>query len=188
MIRVAVRCALLGVVLLGTACDRTTRDAVPSADTAVTRPVGEAPGTGSRPPDAATADSLTIYFSRNEDVVAVRRPGADATLESAMRSLLRGPTASERAEGIHSWFSDTTAGALRSVVIDADGRAIVDFEDLSGLIPNASSSAGSAMLLRELNATVFRAPDVQSVEYRMMGSCDRFWEWLQYGCQVVERP
>jgi hypothetical protein len=26
------------------------------------------------------------------------------------------------------------------------------------------------------------------VEYRMEGSCEAFWEWLQFGCQKVLRP
>jgi hypothetical protein len=44
------------------------------------------------------------------------------------------------------------------------------------------------MLLQELNGTVFQFPEIRSVEYRMEGSCDLFWEWLQYGCRVVARP
>ena len=31
------------------------------------------------------------------------------------------------------------------------------------------------------------AQGIHSVEYRMDGSCDVFWEWLQYGCDVVTR-
>jgi hypothetical protein len=64
----------------------------------------------------------------------------------------------------------------------------VDFEDLRALIPNASSSAGSALLLEELNTAVFSVEGVRSVDYLIEGSCDRFWEWLQYGCQTIDRP
>jgi spore germination protein GerM len=145
-------------------------------------------GTGNAGSTATAA--LTIFFSRGESAVAVSReaPAEGPALEAALRQLLRGPTASERSAGMHSWFSDTTAGALRSVDVDVEGGAVVDFADLRELIPNASTSAGSAMLLRELNATVFAVPAVQSVEYRIEGSCDQFWEWLQYDCQVVARP
>jgi hypothetical protein len=135
-------------------------------------------------------DSLTVVFTRAEAPAAVRRPVTDTAshLRTALEWLLRGPTAVEQAAGIQSWFSDKTAGALRSVDIDSSGHAIVDFQDLRGLIPNASSSAGSAVLLQELNGTVFQFPEILSVEYRMEGSCDLFWEWLQYGCQIVARP
>ena len=56
------------------------------------------------------------------------------------------------------------------------------------LIPNATSSAGSEQLLSSLDSTVFRVPNVTAVEYRLNGSCDAFWEWLQRGCTVVRRP
>jgi hypothetical protein len=80
-----------------------------------------------------------------------------------------------------------TATVLRSVAVDPAGHATVDFHDLPSLIPNASSSAGSTLLLEELNATVFGVAGVQSVDYEVEGSCERFWEWLQYSCQTVTR-
>lgn len=136
------------------------------------------------------ADSVLVVFTRDEMPTAVRRPGADDSpaMRTAMGWLVRGPTPEEQASGIQSWFSAGTAGALRSVTVDSAGSATVDFEDLRRLIPNASSSAGSAMLLHELHGTVFQFPDIRSVEFRILGSCDLFWEWLQQGCQVVRRP
>jgi hypothetical protein len=44
------------------------------------------------------------------------------------------------------------------------------------------------MLLMELDGTVFGVPGVRAVEYRVDGSCERFWNWLQYDCHAVERP
>jgi spore germination protein GerM len=154
---------------------------VAPADAPTDPPTSNAPAEGTL---------LTIYFSRGESVVAVSRhaPAGGASLDAALRQLLGGPSESERAAGIHSWFSDTTAGALRSAAVDQAGRAVVDFADLRELIPNASTSAGSALLLGELNATVFELPSVRTVEYRIEGSCQAFWEWLQYECQVVARP
>jgi hypothetical protein len=74
-------------------------------------------------------------------------------------------------------------------VVLGDGGAVVDHDDLRKTIPNASSSAGSAMLLAELDATVFQFRSVTSVEYRLAGSCRDFGEWLQFGdCQVRTRP
>lgn len=43
------------------------------------------------------------------------------------------------------------------------------------------------MMLQELEGTVFQFPEIQSVEFRIDGSCDLFWEWLQYACHVEER-
>lgn len=138
----------------------------------------------------AAADSVIVVFTKEEEPAPVRRPVPDSSppLRAALEWLVRGPTPEERGAGIRSWFSDTTAAVLRAVEVDSAGRAVVDFHDLRTLIPNASSSFGSAMLLQELNGTVFQIPEIRSVEYRMEGSCDLFWDWLQYGCQVVARP
>jgi hypothetical protein len=140
--------------------------------------------------EVQAADSVLVVFTRDEMPAGVRRPGSNDSpaLRTALEWLVRGPTPEEQASGIRSWFSGGTAGALKSVAVDSVGSATVDFEDLRALIPNASSSAGSAMLLKELQGTVFQFPEIRSVEFRILGSCDLFWEWLQQGCQVVPRP
>lgn len=152
---------------------------------------GTAGESGARgPARTATADSVTVVFTKDEAPAPVRRPSPDTTapLRTAMEWLVQGPTPEERAAGIRSWFSEATAGVLRGVEVDSAGLAIIDFQDLRPLIPNASSSFGSTMLLQELNGTVFQFPEIHAVEYRMAGSCDLFWEWLQYGCHLEKRP
>lgn len=183
----------VSLLLLAMAC----REAPPGAD--------DAPPERAETPEA----SVTVFFSRDEETVAVRRilegrtdprgpeedpegsrrspEDVEAGLEAALKELLRGPTAEEREDGISSWFSAETAHALLSARVDGQGNAVVDFHDLASLIPAASASAGSAMLLAQLNATVFQHPPVLSVEYRVDGSCDAFWNWLQYDCQVLTR-
>ena len=153
------------------------------------------PGPASEPAVAPTAeaqtspDSMVVVFTRDELPLRIKRPVASGAggVEAALAALLRGPTAAERAAGATSWFSATTTDALRSVTVDSAGLAVADFADLRQLIPNAGSSAGSAMLLHELNGTVFQFPEVAEVEYRIEGSCAAFWEWLQYDCQRVRR-
>jgi hypothetical protein len=76
---------------------------------------------------------------------------------------------------------------VKSVDID-DGHAVVDFYDMRSVIPNASSSAGSALLLSQLDATAFRLPTVTTVTYRINGSCTTFFEWLQGSCEERSRP
>ena len=188
---VATLTACLGVAA-GLACEAAppddARDDMP-ADSLTRNTIAADSLAGDATADADSA-SVTLHFSRGESTAAVTRrvPAGTLGLEAALRQLVRGPTPAERAEGIHSWFSDTTVQALRSVEVDEAGHAVVDFADLRALIPNASASAGSAMLLRELNMTVFAVPSIESVEYRIEGSCEAFWEWLQYGgCPVQQR-
>lgn len=109
-------------------------------------------------------------------------------LDAAMRGLVGGPTEAERAAGYTSFFSEATEHAVRGVAIGGDGTAIVDLEDIRPFMNNASTSAGAASLLSQLNATVFQIEEVTAVEYRIEGSCAAFWEWLQGSCTVVERP
>jgi hypothetical protein len=136
-------------------------------------------------PDVIT-DSAQVSTSRPPDTTGEGLASSpDAELRTALERLLRG-TAAPRADT--TWFSTATEGALRNVTLDTNGHATVDFEDLRTLIPNASSSAGSQMLLDELNATVFGVAAVRSVDYLIEGRCERFWEWLQRGCQAVPRP
>ena len=138
-------------------------------------------------PALVTPDSAQVRAPVATDTTsAAADPATDALLRAALEQLLRGP--SDPRPDVHSWFSSATADALRSVSVDSAGHATVDFEDLRALIPNASSSAGSTMLLEELNTTVFRVEGVRSVDYLIEGGCERFWEWLQYGCHTVHRP
>jgi hypothetical protein len=112
-------------------------------------------------------------------------PGA--RLRTELERLVGGLSTRADPDTIHSWFSAETADVLSSAAVDSIGHATVDFHDLRNVIPNASSSAGSALLLQELNSAVFRVAGIRSVEYRMNGSCDVFWEWLQYSCHTVTR-
>ncbi|MGH2452075.1 MAG: GerMN domain-containing protein [Candidatus Limnocylindria bacterium] len=142
------------------------------------------------------AAAVFVYFSCIDDqppadVVAASRDAGGASetedrLQAALEALLEGPTAAERDRGLTSWFSDETAGSLNSVTL-SDGTAIVDFADFSEMIPNASTSAGSQMLLAELNSTVFQFDEIDEVEYQFDGGCNAFFEWLQGACTVIDR-
>jgi len=99
-------------------------------------------------------------------------------LAGAMRALLAGPTAAERARGYGGWFSARTAGALRGVSLKG-GVARIDFRDLRRLIPNASSSCGSALLLAQLDRTATQFPSVRRAVYSFDGDVRAFYEWLQ---------
>ena len=114
-------------------------------------------------------------------------PKSPGVLKASLEALLAGPTAPEKAASVDSWFSAATEDMLRSVTITG-GHAVVDFDDLRPVIPNASASAGSDLLLSQLDATVFQFRSVESVEYRIEGSCEDFTEWLQYGgCDPRQR-
>jgi hypothetical protein len=146
------------------------------------------------PPQSTETMVVSVYFIDDAGSAPTLRrvervvPRSAAVLRSSLEALVVGPTAAEEAGGLSSWFSPATAGAVRSVVLQ-DGHAVIDFDDLRPVIPGASSSAGSARLLAELDATMFQFASVRSAEYRLLGSCEAFSEWLQYGgCDRRTRP
>lgn len=133
--------------------------------------------------DLATA-RVEVFFPRGQGgscrrVFPVRRTvQAPAVLTGAMTALLRGPTAAERRKGYGGWFSRRTASKLRSVNL-VGGVAYIDFRDFRRIIPGASSSCGSALLLAQLNRTALQFPTVHRAVYSFNGSRTAFYEWLQ---------
>lgn len=152
--------------------------------------VEAAPDRAQRAPVEAGPDAsapVRVWLTRGEALVAVPRPGVEPSLRSALEALVAGPTAEERRRGLSSWFGDETRDVLRDTRV-ASGRAVVDFRSsLPRLIPGAGSSAGSEVLLGALDSTTFQFPGIEAVEYRLNGSCEAFWAWLQRECTVVRR-
>lgn len=150
--------------------------------------VTSATATGS----AAATAPVRVFFPRGNvrsDCSRVqsrqRRVRAPAVLRGALTELLRGPTAGERRQGYGGWFSGRTAGRLNSVRLSG-GLARVDFRDFRRIIPNASTSCGSAMLLAQLDRTVRQFPTVHRVVYSFDGSITRFYAWLQLSAPRVK--
>ena len=108
-----------------------------------------------------------------------RQVPADTPVVEAVAALLAGPTPDEQADGYGGWFSADTEGLLRSVGV-TDGTVRVDFADLRPVIPNASTSCGSAALLAQLDRTLLPFSEIDATIYSINGSPEMFDEWLQY--------
>lgn len=133
--------------------------------------------------------TVQVVFSCDEVPVNSWREvpaAATDTVRHALEALLAGPLEREREAGLASFFSPGTAGMLNEVAV-RDGVAYVDFRDFSGVIPNASASAGSAQLLDQIAGTLFQFDGIREAELSFDGSCDAFWNWLQRGCQRLAR-
>jgi hypothetical protein len=176
---------LLTAAAVGSACER------PGADPPVLLDDGLQPSSmhcdiGAPPPGVRT---VQVVFSCDEQPVGTWRAlpeDAADTLTFALNALLRGPTPEERDAGLASFFSEATAGMLNHVHV-ADGIAYVDLADFSAVVPNASSSAGSTMLLDQIAGTIFQFDGVTEAEITFDGDCDAFWNWIQRECQRLLR-
>jgi hypothetical protein len=161
--------------------------------TAPTSPEVTTPATSTPGPSPATM-TVKVYFHKGPGadptkLFAVKRtvPRGPQVATAALTELLAGPTSAERDAGYWSMFSERTADRLRSVRI-GNGVGYADFRDFSRIIPNASSSTGSAVLLSELDATLKQFGTVRTTVYSFDGTVAPFYEWLQLSAPVGERP
>lgn len=136
-------------------------------------------------PGTADTVAVEVFFHRGQNtdpgmVSPVKRQVAASArvAESTLAALLAGPTEAEQAQGYWSHFSARTAGLLNTLRI-ANDVAHADFRDFSKVIPSASSSAGSAALLAELDTTLRQFPAICASVYSFDGNVSGFYEWLQ---------
>jgi hypothetical protein len=137
---------------------------------------------GPAPPPSTVG--LEIYLANDElgdpcgEVFPVpRQVDADDPVTGALQALLAGPTEAEEADGYGGWFSEETADTLLDVEV-VDGTAHVTFTDLREVIPNASTSCGSATLLAQLDRTLLALDGVEDTRYALADQA-AFYAWLQ---------
>ena len=137
--------------------------------------------------------SVDVFFSPADNPTCATTTGfrrtvpADDPPTGAIDALLAGPNASETDQGSTSWFSADTKAMLRSVNV-VDGTAFVDFENFASIIPNASTSCGSSILLAQLDATVTQFDGVDRAIYSFDGDAAAFYHWLQMDVPDGARP
>ncbi len=102
--------------------------------------------------------------------------------KAALKELFKGPTEEEKSQGYTSWFSKETQDILKSVKVK-NGTAYVDLKNISRpIIPNASTSCGSAEFFAEVETTLQQFPTVAKVIFAIDGKPANFYEWMQIGC------
>jgi spore germination protein GerM len=148
-----------------------------------------AASTESEPPATMT---VTVYFGNtvlNPDMIdcaevfPVERvvPATSSRAEAALEALFAGPTDEEAEEGYVSFFSEATEDILISLKVEGD-TAYLNLRDIRPIIPNASSSCGSAAFFGEVQTTVKAALPVERVIFAIEGDPAPFYEFVQLGC------
>jgi hypothetical protein len=95
-----------------------------------------------------------------------RTVDADDPVTGALEALLAGPPP-PRSTRLRRLVLPVTADALLDVAVDDGGTVHVVFTDLRELIPNASSSCGSAGLLAQLDRTLTALDGVDATRYAL---------------------
>ncbi len=101
--------------------------------------------------------------------------------EAALKELFKGPTEQEKEQGYISWFSPQTKFILKNLKIE-NNTAYVDLIDIRSIIPNASSSCGSAEFLSEIENTLKQFPEIEKIIFAINEKPSDFYEWIQIGC------
>jgi hypothetical protein len=112
-------------------------------------------------------------------------PPTDLVLTTTIRELVKGLDADEDALGFRSPFPDSGDGSFLGVSISG-GTAFMEF-DVTVFPEGVDTPEGSQIFLSTLNVNVFQFDTVNSIEYRLGGSCDAFWQQLGSSCEVVTR-
>lgn len=145
-------------------------------------------------PAVGTMMTVTVYYGNVElnpeaDCSRVfpverRAPFDPAVAQVALRALFAGPTAAEAAAGYSSLFSEETAGILIGLRVEGD-TVYINLRDVRSLIPNASSSCGSAQFFAEVETTLGELIPFERVIYAIEGDPEPFYEWVQLGCSEL---
>jgi hypothetical protein len=180
----AVIVVLAAVAGLAGGCGGPAPSASPTAPSASPASPSAGPSVPPTSPAASPAAEVRVFFvPGGADPCGtvspvVRKVAGPVTAAIGLRELLAGPSADETAAGFTSLFGPATADALLDVVV-VGGVARVSFRDLRQIIPNASSSCGSAALLGALDATLAQLPGIRGARYSFGGDEAAFYEWLQ---------
>lgn len=145
-------------------------------------------------PTAAAGLTLRLYFPNeklNPDpgdcaaVFPVERQLVQsqraAPARAALRQLLAGPSADERAAGYHSMFSAASTDLLLRLRISG-GTAYVDLADFRTRLPGSSSSCGAAELRSQVERTLLQFSAIQRVRYAIDGDPRLFHDWMGEPC------
>jgi heat shock protein HslJ len=137
-------------------------------------------------------DDILVYFACDELPAAARpvvRPaGGGETadrLRQALVGVFVGPTASEAADGYEGPITPGRSEVVGSVAIVDDGAAVIDFDErlIEGTALNASSAR--FIFFDIVGRTISQFPEIDSVEYRLEGSCDAFEAYFEGTCRFV---
>lgn len=105
-------------------------------------------------------DNENFFDCGKTDIVTRTLPYTTATAQVAMEQLFLGPTTQEKTDGLRDfWITEATAQNLKRVFIK-NGTAYLDWKDIRQVIPNVSTSCGSASFFGPIEATLKQFPNL----------------------------
>lgn len=138
----------------------------PSTSQTTLPPTTEQPTVSPVPsPSASRAVDVGVYFTRGEKVVpAPRALNAPALASNAMKALLAGPTAAEKADGLDTQIP---AGTKLLGIAVRNGTATVD---LSKRFESGGGTLSMTMRIAQVVGTLTRFPNIKNVAFKLDGA------------------
>ena len=138
-----------------------------------------------------TSDQVMVFFTCEPPPAEPRPvfridPGVDSVegrVHFAIEQLLVGPTPEESELGYSSVFPPGSEELLIGVEVGEDGQATLDFSDALRTVGPLNSSHNRFLLFGTIGATIFQFDEVQAVEFRIEGSCERFARHFETTCE-----
>jgi hypothetical protein len=169
LLLIAAALVIVAGAALVAACGGSSGGATPGPTAAVTvTPSGSATATASpsASPSGAPAEStIRLYFLRDEKLGVAERRVAHTTMPAtaAMKALLAGPTAAEKAAGLASAVPEGTK--LLGLTVSGSTARV----DLSDVFASGGGSLSMTARVAQVVYTLTRFPTVRSVEFRVDG-------------------
>ena len=123
-------------------------------------------------------------FPATNTSVVRRVEATNRSFTATLTELTKGPTEPEASSGFRSFFNENTYGAFDAVFLNK-GRATVEFS--RPVLDRTLTESEAAFFIATVNTSVFQFKTVDSVEYRISGDCNEFWEPLGSRCVIVTR-
>lgn len=142
------------------------------------------------------SSSLKVFFStekNNEnfldcskvDSVTRSVPKTEALAKAALDQLFIGPTALEKEMGYRDFaINGDLASNLKRIFIKGN-TAYLDWKDITMVIPNSSTSCGSARFFAPIESTLKQFPNITNVIQAINGEPSAFYNWMQIGCPYI---
>ncbi|HBB03143.1 MAG: Spore germination protein-like protein Gmad2 [Candidatus Peregrinibacteria bacterium GW2011_GWF2_38_29] len=140
----------------------------------------------------AASMNVRIYFDNTKNnpnatdcgaVFATERnmPKNKNLTEIALKELFKGPLTGEKSLGYSSPFSSETSNILQGIKIE-NKTAYINLIDIRKLMPNVTTSCGSAQFMSEIEKTVKYNTGVENIVIAIDKNPKTFYEWMQIGC------
>lgn len=149
---------------------------------------------------AENSQTVKVFFTTEKDNANLVDCGKTQSVErkvekfeninilakETLKQLFAGPREEEKNEGLRPhWITGDSSSNLKSITVEGK-TAYVDWKDIRTVVPNASTSCGSASFLAPIDRTLEQFPQITTVMHQIEGNEVTFYEWMQQDIPIED--